>query len=131
MPDDFKISSEERIIFKNIKDVCAAVNLPRNLWVWLDSARGCDAAKNVAPGNCDCWRRAKDATGVKLPKDVLRHSFASYGYHYLGAEHTVEILGHIGGFGIFAKHYKELANAADAKNTLQFCRKKRRVFRPP
>lgn len=90
-------------------------NLPRNLWVWLDAARGCDAVANVAPGNYDCWRRAKSATGVKLPKDVLRHSFASYGYHYLGAERTVEILGHIGGFGVFAKHYKGLANAADAK----------------
>lgn len=90
-------------------------NLPRNLWAWLDAARGCDAAANVAPGNYDCWRRAKDTTGVKLPKDVLRHSFASYGYHYLGAERTVEILGHIGGFGVFAKHYKGLANAADAK----------------
>ena len=28
------------------------------------------------------------------PKDVLRHSFASYGFHYQGVEWVIETLGH-------------------------------------
>ena len=90
-------------------------DLPDNLWAWLEPLKNRPTAHTVAPASYDVWRRAKAQSGVELPKDVLRHSFASYGYHYLGAEHTVEILGHVGGFGVFAKHYKGLANADDAK----------------
>lgn len=89
--------------------------LPANLWRWVEPLRKISINQNVAPQSYNVWRKVKDSTGVELPKDVLRHSFASYGYHFLGAEHTVEILGHVGGFGVFAKHYKGLATPAEAK----------------
>lgn len=84
--------------------------LPANLWEWIEPLRGLPAENKVAPASYDVWRRVKTQNDVELPKDVFRHSFASYAYHYLGAEHTVEILGHIGGFGVFAKHYKGLSD---------------------
>ena len=89
--------------------------LPANLWAWIEPLRSCPASMAVAPASYEVWRRVKSNTGVELPKDVLRHSFASYAYHYLGAEAAVEILGHIGGFAVFAKHYKGLATDEDSK----------------
>ena len=88
--------------------------LPVNMWAWIEPLRGLSAEDSVAPASYDVWRRVKRNSGVKLPKDVLRHSFASYAYHHIGAERAVEILGHIGGFGVFAKHYKGLADADSA-----------------
>lgn len=67
------------------------------------------------PASYQVYRRVKHNSGIPIPKDALRHSFASYGYHFLGAEKTVEMLGHIGGFGVFARHYKGLATPDDAK----------------
>lgn len=90
-------------------------NLPENIWQWLEPLKARGGAENVAAGSYEIWRRVKSATAIALPKDVFRHSFASYAYHYLGAEHTVEILGHVGGFGVFAKHYKGLATIADSR----------------
>lgn len=79
------------------------------------------AAKEAPGGKSGRYKCA--ACGVDLPHDVLRHSFASYGYHYLGAEKTVEILGHVGGFGVFAKHYKGLATPAQAKRYFEIAPK--------
>lgn len=89
--------------------------LPDNIWPWLEHLKNRAKDNNVAPESYGVFRRIKDNSGITLDKDVLRHSFASYGYHFLGAEHAVEILGHIGGFGVFAKHYKGLTTKADAK----------------
>ncbi len=58
------------------------------------------------------------------PRDATRHSFASYGYHFLGAERTVEMMGHVGGYGLFARRYKACARATTAR--LWFT-----GFRPP
>lgn len=97
-----------------VRRVRILTGLPANLWAWIEPLRGLPAEHNVAPASYDVWRRVKRNSGVKLPKDVLRHSFASYAYHHIGAERTVEILGHVGGFGVFAKHYKGLADADSA-----------------
>lgn len=89
--------------------------LPANIWAWLAPLQKLPKDDNVAPASYEVCRRVKRDIGVSIPKDALRHSFASYGYHFLGAEKTVEMLGHIGGFGVFAKHYKGLATPDDAK----------------
>ena len=89
-------------------------DLPDNLWAWLEPLRSLPPSDNVVPASVHVWRRVKRKCGVALDKDVLRHSFASYAYHYIGAERAVEILGHIGGFGVFAKHYKGLADAGSS-----------------
>lgn len=94
-----------------VRRVRILTSLPDNLWAWIEPLRGLSAEAKVAPASYDVWRRVKRNSGVKLPKDVLRHSFASYAYHHIGAERAVEILGHIGGFGVFAKHYKGLSDA--------------------
>lgn len=89
--------------------------LPANIWTWLASLQKLPKDDNVAPASYDVYRRVKRESGVPIPKDALRHSFASYGYHFLGAERTVEIMGHVGGFGVFAKHYKGLATPEEAQ----------------
>lgn len=88
---------------------------PANIWAWLEPLKERRPSETVAPASETVFRRIKTATGVKLEKDVLRHSFASYAYHYIGAERAVEILGHVGGFGVFAKHYKGLATPDEAE----------------
>lgn len=116
--DDVDFSARKITIRAEVSKVRRArilTDLPANLWVWLEPLKNRPPKQTVAPASYEVWRRAKATSGVELPKDVLRHSFASYGYHYLGAERTVEILGHVGGFGVFAKHYKGLADAASAE----------------
>ena len=90
-------------------------DLPANLWAWLEPLKTLDASLNIAPASYEVWRSVKEDSGVKIAHDALRHSFASYAYHFLGAEHTVEIMGHVGGFAVFAKHYKGLADKKSAK----------------
>lgn len=90
-------------------------DLPDNIWTWLAPLQKLPKDDNVAPASYEVYRRVKRNSGVSIPKDALRHSFASYGYHFLGAEKTVEMLGHIGGFCVFAKHYKGLASPQDSK----------------
>lgn len=85
--------------------------LPDSLWQWIAPLQSLPPSDNTAPASYNVWRRVKRNSGVDIGKDVLRHSFASYAYHFIGAERAVEILGHIGGFGVFAKHYKGLADA--------------------
>lgn len=92
-------------------------DLPENLWAWLEAYRGEEGnVISISAGRVAKNRRAacKEAK-VKYSQDILRHSFASYGYHYLGAEESVEIMGHVGGFGVFARHYKAIANKVEAE----------------
>lgn len=88
---------------------------PANVWAWLEPLKNSPRDNPVAPASYAALCTVKRNTGVKMTHDVLRHSFASYGYHFLGAERTVEIMGHVGGYGVFAKHYKGLATPADAE----------------
>ena len=86
-------------------------DLPDNLWVWL---KGCEKKTGNIAETYDSWRKEKKRKGIRLGKDILRHSFASYAYHFLGAERSVEILGHIGGFKVFSDNYKGLATPTDS-----------------
>lgn len=89
------------------------LGLPDNLWEFLKPLQHRNKEEDVAVLNFD--RNYK--TRLKLGaggKDILRHCFASYGYHYLGAEHSVEILGHIKDFKTFVKNYKGLASKEDS-----------------
>ena len=90
-------------------------NPPKNIWAWLKPLKYRNKNENVSPASYEVFRKIKEKSGVKIPKDALRHSFTSYGYHFLGAETTVEILGYVGGFGIFAKHYKGFATKKEAE----------------
>jgi len=89
-------------------------NLPENIWSWLEPLKVIHPSFRVIPNAYKAYQRAKDGLSIKLSKDILRHSFATYGYHKLGGEHTVEIMGHITGYGVFARHYKGLGNMTDA-----------------
>lgn len=87
---------------------------PDNIWDWIEPLKKRNAHENIAPGSYDAFKGVKKRLGIKLEKDVLRHSFGSYGYHYFGAEQTVEIMGHVGDLKVFFKHYKGLSDIKSA-----------------
>lgn len=87
----------------------------KNIWTWLLPLQQSKKNQYIAPACYTNYRRIKKRSGVIMKPDVLRHSFGSYGYHFLGAEVTVEIMRHIGGFKTFVNQYKGLASPADSK----------------
>ncbi len=91
------------------------MNLPSNIWKWLEPLKTRKPNENVAPASYEVYRRVKDNSDVELPDDVLRHSFASNAYYFLGIEHTIDILGHIGGYKVLENNYKGLSDAKTAK----------------
>lgn len=90
-------------------------NLPENLWTFLTPLQNKSLDMPVAPGSHSTYKRLRRSLSIKLPKDVFRHSFASYGYHYMGIERTIEIMGHVSGYRVFAKHYKGISNKQDSE----------------
>ena len=76
----------------------------------------------IFPYSYATYRRIRKLVSVKIPKDGLRHSMASYGYHELGIETTVEILGQESGYEVFKRHYKAMVSPADAKAFLVYRR---------
>lgn len=90
--------------------------LPENLWAWLDAWR--DRPEAWA------WRgsqlmHAKSAAftlaGVRNPKNVLRHSFASYHVAlHQDAAKTALLMQHTGQVMLY-RHYKGVATQADAE----------------
>lgn len=51
-------------------------------------------------------KKARGLAGItNWPRNAMRHSFASHGYH-LGLEWCVKTLRHTDGFRIFRKHYR-------------------------
>ena len=86
---------------------------PPNIWDWLKIGK--KSSGNVFPHSYALFRRARRSMPVKLSSDVFRHSFASYGYHYLGIEKSVEIMGQEGGYSVYKKHYKGIATPKDAE----------------
>ena len=107
-------------------------DLPDNLWQWLERYRtsqpqnaNADANERLVPIGEQRWytqlRAALEEAGIskvqngKPAKDVMRHSFGSYGRHR-GLEWAVDTLGHDEGLAVFNKHYKEsAASPADAE----------------
>ena len=96
-------------------------DLPPAVWRWVAWAgeQGLTEGR-VVPSNYRNFRerirRTMRAQGLgEWPQDASRHSFASYGYHFFGAERTVELMGHVAGFGLFARRYKAAARAWTAR----------------
>lgn len=89
------------------------LGLPDNLWKFLKPLQKRNKEENVAISSFDQNYNIRSKYGAGA-KDILRHSFGSYGYHYLGAEHVVELMGHIRDFKTFVKNYKGLASKEDS-----------------
>ena len=88
-------------------------NLPETAWSWLEAYMPKEGP--IFPYSYATYRRIRKLLSVKIPKDGLRHSMASYGYHELGIETTVEILGQESGYEVFKRHYKAMVTPDDAK----------------
>lgn len=85
---------------------------PENAWAWLE--KYLPKSGKIFPYSYATYRRIRNMLTIKLPHDVLRHSFASYGYHYLGIEKTVEILGQESGYEVYKTHYKAMVRTQDS-----------------
>ena len=85
---------------------------PENAWAWLE--KYLPKSGKIFPYSYATYRRIRNMLTIKLPHDVLRHSFASYGYHYLGIEKTVEILGQESGYEVYKTHYKAMVRMQDS-----------------
>lgn len=99
-------------VFRRLHD------LSDNLWAWLGRVPKKQRKGRVVAANYRNWRvavkKARTAAGIKVwTKDVMRHSFASYGYHR-GLEWAVDTMGQVGGFRTFVNHYKGAASRAEA-----------------
>lgn len=108
-------------------------DLPPVVWDWLRAYRGegkilpityrhfrAAIRKAMAGQRAAKSKRGRPARKEippvgRWPHDATRHSFASYAYHTLGIERTIEIMGHVGGYGLFAKRYKACARAWTAR----------------
>jgi integrase len=102
-------------------------DLPPAVWDWIAARR---STGRVLPITYDAFRSALGAVSPwELAQDCTRHSFASYGYHALGIERTVELMGHVAGFKLFAGRYKATARATMAR--LWFSMKPRKARPAP
>jgi len=83
-----------------------------NLWSWLEAVPEAERAGPVMPinqRNLKKMRRAvADKSGMPRPwpRDLMRHSFATYSYHHHGLETTVNNTGHMNEPKTFFSHYK-------------------------
>lgn len=93
-------------------------NLPETAWSWLEAYMPKEGP--IFPYSYATYRRIQKLLSVKIPKDGLRHSMASYGYHELGIETTVEILGQESGYEVFKRHYKAMVSPDYAKAFLVY-----------
>lgn len=107
--------------------------LPDAWWYWLLKYRGClkghdsKSKKNegrMVPMNYrnfrSAFRTARLAAGVKRnPKDGLRHSFGTHGFHRSedgkerGLEWCISIIGHVGGYKTFDKRYNGRVSSSE------------------
>jgi integrase len=85
-------------------------DLPDNLWQWLELIPGDQRTGNVCPCSERNIRKLRTARLAQMGlnewhQDVLRHSFGTYAYYYLGKDKTIDIMGH-SIIKTFFKHYK-------------------------
>lgn len=69
-------------------------DLPDNLWKYLEQLKDRNNEELIMPESYSNYRRIFRKTVAYNRQDVFRHSFATYGYHFLGEEKTKEIMGH-------------------------------------
>lgn len=101
--------------------------LPPIFWEWAEWEREQGRGSGrVLNSTYDNFRKALRAAACPHPEkgwgpvdisgnDATRHSFATYGFYYFGLEKTVDLMGHVAGFGLFSKRYKGVAGARQAR----------------
>ncbi len=87
------------------------VDIPTNLSAWLSAFRGKGPLVRSAGGFRGDREKIMAAAGISAwPNDVLRHTAATMMYAKSGdINHACQQLGHVGGTGVFLKHYRGLA----------------------
>lgn len=91
-------------------------NLPPNLWAWLEAWRDRPEAWSWKGSQLmHAKSRAVSRAGLKLPVNVLRHSFASYHVAlHADAAKTAILMQHTNQAMLY-RHYKGIASKADAE----------------
>jgi integrase len=83
-----------------------------NLWSWLEAVPKKERTGPVMPFNHRNFKKMRRAIADKAeipspwPRDLSRHSFATYSYHYHGLETTINNTGHMDEPKTFFSHYK-------------------------
>lgn len=90
-------------------------NLPENLWRFLELTPPEKRIGAVCTKSYSTMRRIRRKIPLELPKDIFRHSFATYGYYKYDPKDLIVMMGHLRGFTTFEKHYMGLADRASAK----------------
>lgn len=95
-------------------------NCFENLWSWLEAVPEAERSGPVMPINHRNFKKMRraiaDIAGIPnpWPRDLTRHSFATYSYHYYGLETTINNTGHADEPKTFFAHYKGSTVAAQA-----------------
>ena len=90
-------------------------NLPENLWRFLELTPPEKRIGAVCTKSYSTMRRIRRKIPLELPKDIFRHSFATYGYYKYDPKDLIVMMGHLRGFTTFEKHYMGLADRASAE----------------
>lgn len=83
-----------------------------NLWSWLEAVPKAERVGRVMPINHRNFKKMRRAIADKAemqkpwPRDLTRHSFATYSYHHCGLETTINNTGHMDEPKTFFSHYK-------------------------
>ena len=88
--------------------------LPDNLWKFLELTPPEERVGRVCKYTYEQMRGVRKNIPVRLPKDVFRHCFASYGYYTFDPRKVITMMGHLRGFATFEKHYMGLTNQTEA-----------------
>lgn len=90
-------------------------NLPENLWRFLELTPPEKRIGAVCTKSYSTMRRIRRKIPLELPKDIFRHSFATYGYYKYDPKDLIVMMGHLRGFTTFEKHYMGLADRASSE----------------
>lgn len=92
-----------------------------NLWSWLEAVPEPERYGPVMPINHRNFKKMRravaDNAGIPRPwpRDLARHSFATYSYHQYGLETTINNTGHMDEPKTFFSHYKGSTVKAQAE----------------
>lgn len=116
--EDIDFDKREIIIHgavSKIRRVRVLTDLPSNLWEFLEMVPKEDRHGPIYKMSFSSYRRTRRKIVPPDSKDTFRHSFGSYGYHYMPIHQLIEIMGHIRNYNEFCTHYKGVARPSDAK----------------
>lgn len=112
--ESINFSTKEIFISWKVSKTCTDAilrDLPDNLWAWLDTVppeKRTGRIFNFCYKTFRRWRAKalKEATGEESwPKDILRHSFATYNFTENGLEHTLTCMRHSNRSEMLWRHY--------------------------